>query len=150
MPTLRACGVLVFRRDPRMSFLLLRRPEWWDLPKGHVDAGESDMECALRELYEETGITAKNIDLDDDFRFQTEYVVHNSRRYPNQAARKSVLIFLAWLRNDVPIRLTEHVDFEWFDWRPPHQIQPQTIDPLLASVAEHLASSSDGGKTGPA
>ena len=28
----------------------------WDFPKGHVDEGESHMDCALRELCEETGM----------------------------------------------------------------------------------------------
>ena len=33
----------------------------WDLPKGHVDAGESDEECAVREVAEETGVTGAKI-----------------------------------------------------------------------------------------
>ena len=33
----------------------------WDLPKGHVDAGESDGECAVREIAEETGVTGAKI-----------------------------------------------------------------------------------------
>ena len=33
----------------------------WDLPKGHVDAGESDEECAVREIAEETGVTGAKI-----------------------------------------------------------------------------------------
>lgn len=33
----------------------------WDLPKGHVDAGESDEECAVREIAEETGVAGAKI-----------------------------------------------------------------------------------------
>lgn len=29
----------------------------WSLPKGHMEGRETDLQCALRELYEETGIT---------------------------------------------------------------------------------------------
>tara|TARA_B100000029_G_scaffold510530_1_gene602233 strand:- start:331 stop:759 length:429 start_codon:yes stop_codon:yes gene_type:complete len=29
----------------------------WSLPKGHVDKGESILDAAIREIYEETGIT---------------------------------------------------------------------------------------------
>ena len=47
-------GFLVIRRQPEVSFLLLRHPDRWDLPKGHLDPGETPAECALRELEEET------------------------------------------------------------------------------------------------
>lgn len=33
----------------------------WGLPKGHVDSGESDAECAVREIAEETGVTDAKI-----------------------------------------------------------------------------------------
>ena len=33
----------------------------WDLPKGHVDSGESDEECAVREIAEETGVEGAKI-----------------------------------------------------------------------------------------
>ena len=29
----------------------------WSLPKGHIDPGETELETAKREIYEETGIT---------------------------------------------------------------------------------------------
>ena len=29
----------------------------WSLPKGHMEGRENDLQCALRELFEETGIT---------------------------------------------------------------------------------------------
>ena len=33
----------------------------WDFPKGHIDDGETEIQTALRELEEETGIA--NVDL---------------------------------------------------------------------------------------
>lgn len=33
----------------------------FDIPKGHIEDGESYLQCALRELYEETGIAADEI-----------------------------------------------------------------------------------------
>ena len=53
---IKACGFLVFRDVPDPSFLLMKHPKRWDLPKGHVDPGESEVETALRELHEETGL----------------------------------------------------------------------------------------------
>lgn len=39
--------------------LVVHRPRYgdWSLPKGKADDGESDADCALREVWEETGFT---------------------------------------------------------------------------------------------
>lgn len=43
------------------EILLMRRRGWWDLPKGHVEAGETHEQAALREVAEETGLTDVSI-----------------------------------------------------------------------------------------
>ncbi len=139
MAQLKACGVLVFRDEPDESFLLMRHHDRYDLPKGHLDEGESERECALRELAEETGIPAEAVQLDPRFRFTTSYTVR-SKRHGGQEREKTVVIFLGWLSEPVEITPTEHRSYEWVTWRPPHQIQTKTIDPLLAKVAEYRAA----------
>ncbi len=123
-------GFLVIRREPRLSFLLLRHPDRWDLPKGHVDPGETPPESALRELEEETGITAGQISIVEGFEFQFSYPAPD-RQQPSEMARKSLVIYLAWLETPVEVKVSEHDSYCWFDWDPPHRIQQQTIDPLL-------------------
>jgi 8-oxo-dGTP diphosphatase len=51
----RAAGGVV-RRDGRV--LLVHRPKYddWTFPKGKAEDGESDEDCALREVREETGL----------------------------------------------------------------------------------------------
>src|SRR5688500_15127352 len=136
MRQLKSCGVILFRREPVLSFLLMKHRDRWDLPKGHVDEGETDIACALRELQEETGIAAADIELEPDFCFKTVYDVQ-SKRF-GEACRKTLVIYLARLLRDVPIVLSEHLGYQWFSWNPPHRIQAQTIDPLLAEVERHL------------
>jgi 8-oxo-dGTP pyrophosphatase MutT (NUDIX family) len=46
------CGALIGRLDRRGRLL-------WSLPKGHVEAGESHEDTAVREVAEETGITGR-------------------------------------------------------------------------------------------
>lgn len=132
MPEVKSCGFLIVRGEPIHEFLLMRHADRWDLPKGHVDPGESEMQCALRELREETGILATDIDVLDGFRFETRYQVRAKKR--SQLYEKTLVIFLARLRRDVMLALSEHPGYQWFPWSPPHKIQAWTIDPLLAEV----------------
>jgi bis(5'-nucleosidyl)-tetraphosphatase len=136
MEPIKACGVLLFRPPPERSFLLMRHADRWDLPKGHLDRGETEVECALRELEEETGIGAGQVRLDPRFRFTVDYLVP-SREAGGQLRPKRLVVFLGELPGAVSIRLTEHLGCEWFPWAPPQAIQAQTIDGLLAAVAEY-------------
>lgn len=136
--TVRAGGLLLLTQTDPRQFLLLRHPDRWDLPKGHCELGESFLDAALRELTEETGIPKSAVELDPDFCFELQYPVRYKKR-GNQVLTKQLRYFLGYLAHVPELTLTEHQDSRWFPWRPPHQIQPQTIDPLLAAVAKHIA-----------
>jgi 8-oxo-dGTP pyrophosphatase MutT (NUDIX family) len=49
----RAAGGFILKNNAVLS---IYRYEHWDFPKGHVEAGETDEEAAMREVTEETGI----------------------------------------------------------------------------------------------
>ncbi len=132
----KSCGFLIYRNNPARSFLLMRHTDRWDLPKGHVDPNETNLECALRELKEETGIGADDIRLDEEFKFKHKYLVSNPR-YGSGSRKKKLIVYLAELIQEVEIQVTEHAGFEWFEWNPPHDIQERTINPLLKEVASH-------------
>lgn len=135
-----ASGILILTESTPKQFLLLQHRDRWDLPKGHREAGETIQETARRETQEETGLTADKIKLDPDFEYKLSYLV----QYPNRTTpvNKEVTYFLGWVAETFTPTLTEHIGFQWFDWNPPHQIQTQTIDGLLAAVAQHLHSNS--------
>ena len=137
MHQLKSCGFLIVRGNPIDDFLLMIHPDRLDLPKGHVDPGETEMECALRELVEETGITRQDIHIHADYRFELKYIIH-PKRTNFEKTEKTLVIFLATLIRDVEIALTEHEGYEWREWSPPHVIQQQTIDPLLAHLEAYL------------
>ena len=135
-----AAGVLLMTREEPRQFLLMRHPDRWDLPKGHAEQGESPEQTAMREMVEETGLEPHDVELDPDFHFLIEYPV----RYPGEDTErlKRVHYFLAWLDQPLNIGCTEHDEARWFDWEPPHEIQSNTVDPLLMKVAEFLQSRS--------
>ncbi|MEK7206037.1 MAG: NUDIX domain-containing protein [candidate division NC10 bacterium] len=51
-----SAGVILFRSHPQREYLLLDYGSHWDLPKGHIEAGEDPQTTAARELQEETDI----------------------------------------------------------------------------------------------
>jgi 8-oxo-dGTP diphosphatase len=73
----RAAGGLVVRGG---NILLVHRPKYddWTFPKGKALDGESDEDCALREVHEETGLRCE---LEDDLG-ATAYV--DARGRPKQ------------------------------------------------------------------
>ena len=74
MIQLRAAGVICFKQGKsKKKFLLMKHKNRFDLPKGHQEEGETDIETALRELEEETGISADQIEIDQDFHFELQY-----------------------------------------------------------------------------
>ena len=134
-----SCGVLIVRGDPIDEFLLMEHKNRLDLPKGHVDPGETEMQCALRELEEETGIASDDIEIDSKFRFEHQYSVW-PKKFSREECEKTLVIFMATLVRETEIIVTEHEGYRWVTWNPPHKIQEQTIDPLLNCVQEFVES----------
>jgi 8-oxo-dGTP pyrophosphatase MutT (NUDIX family) len=52
-----SCGVILLDSKGRVLLAHATETSHWDIPKGQGDPGESHLDAALRELYEETGIS---------------------------------------------------------------------------------------------
>lgn len=105
----KSCGALVYRsQSGRMQLLILRHRMGghWSFPKGHVEGAETEIETALREVKEETGLT---IELFDGFREQVTYS-------PRPGIRKDVVYFLGFARDSRTTRQEEEIsEIRWIN-----------------------------------
>ena len=53
-------GIICMSKAKKYLLVKGRKSNKWSFPKGHRNRGEMAMECALRELYEETGISLES------------------------------------------------------------------------------------------
>ena len=99
--------ILCKKNGERKYLLLLHGSDYWNFPKGKLESGESEIEAAVRELEEETGIT--KIKIMDEFAFSYDYYFHAG----GFEIKKLVKMFLAYyLGGDVVIS-HEHRRFKW-------------------------------------
>lgn len=79
----KSCGCIVIDND---KVLLVKQNDGHTaFPKGHIEQGETEEECALRETFEETGLKVKII---NGYRYTQTYFV-------KQDVLKEVVYFLA-------------------------------------------------------
>jgi bis(5'-nucleosidyl)-tetraphosphatase len=103
-----SAGVVLFRQGPERRYLLLRsaltRRPVWEFAKGAVEPGETELEAAVRELEEETGLTPADYSLHDGFVEEERYFFTRESGDERRLIRKRVTYFLAeWHQGEVRI-----------------------------------------------
>ena len=115
----------------------MKHPHRYDLPKGHIEPSETELECALRELFEETSIEREQVCIDNNFRFEFVYSP-KYKRFDNKKVEKTLIMFLGRVEKTLEVISSEHSSYEWIEWNPPHNFQNQIINSLLLSVEQFL------------
>ncbi|MDX1655357.1 MAG: NUDIX domain-containing protein [Candidatus Competibacteraceae bacterium] len=106
-----SAGVIVVRRHHNQyKYLILRAYNYWDFPKGMVEPGETPLEAARREVWEETTLA------DLDFRWGERY--RETRPYNH--GRKVARYYIAVTRTrevSLPVNpllgRPEHSEYRW-------------------------------------
>ena len=110
----KSCGVVLFNSGKvlllRHSSISSRGGGHWDFPKGHIDDGETEIQTALRELEEETGIAHANVI--DGFRDTITYTFSGGQ----ERIGKEVIFFLATTEESKVTLSHEHIDYSWLDF----------------------------------
>jgi 8-oxo-dGTP pyrophosphatase MutT (NUDIX family) len=104
-------GVILFRintSNKEVLYLLLHYPRgYWDLVKGKVESNETPQETALRELKEETGLSAKLI---GDFEQSLTYYFKSPT---GELIHKTVSFFVAETNQENVTISEEHIGYRW-------------------------------------
>ena len=108
--TRNTAGIIVYRMSNGIPEVLLLFNGRWSPPKGGRQKGESELENAFRETFEETGLVASDLTMINDYRYEFEY--------SKCGKKKRVVVFLAEI-NDPKHKIiisNEHSKFEWMEY----------------------------------
>lgn len=113
--------VLIHTQD--LQVLLLERVDkagFWQSVTGSLEDGETPYDAAIREVAEETGLDARQYDL-QDWQSSNVYEIypHWRYRYAPNVTHNTEHVFGLELPRPLPVQLApdEHVRYEWVDWR---------------------------------
>ena|SRR3972149_7813944 len=119
MPVEKSAGAIIFRRKgKKIYYLLLHYPsninakkDYWDLPKGHIEKREKEIETARREVFEETGL--KNILFKEGYEKTIKYFF----RSRGQTIFKTVVFYLGETKTETVHISSEHIGFKWLPYK---------------------------------
>ena len=68
-------------KEGRWLFVRHRERTTWEMPAGHIEKGESPDRAAIRELYEEAGVTDSALEIVCDYRVTVNEISEGGRVY---------------------------------------------------------------------
>ena len=126
----RSCGVIPYRitSEGIRYLLILQTNGFWSLPKGHMEAFETEQETALRELQEETGLQAT---LHEGFREMVSYPMSGGRT-------KQVVLFPGKVSGRIALQYSEAIRYRWVSARDAIQLLHPDFTPVMERVQHYL------------
>lgn len=116
-------SALVLIHTPDLQVLIMERADkagFWQSVTGSLEDGETPLQAALREVFEETGLDANKYNL-QDWQASNVYEIypHWHHRYAPSVVENTEHLFGLELPSQLTIKLApdEHVRYEWVDWR---------------------------------
>lgn len=133
----KSCGAVIYRRigsSIEYLCLLQGRSGYYSVPKGHMEAFETQEQTAIRETYEETGISAE---LKPDFKAEVRYDIPNNKQ-------KLVVLFLAEFSGQVCIDGKEIKQYRWVEHETAKQLLPPWYAKVIDSAEEYIKGQGAG------
>jgi 8-oxo-dGTP pyrophosphatase MutT (NUDIX family) len=105
MKTEKSCGAVIFNDEDKV-LIVKHNAGHWDFPKGHMEAGETETQNAIREVKEETNI---DIEIISDKKYEINYKIGGRKK-------KKVIFFIAKaISFDLKNQENEIISCEWID-----------------------------------
>ena len=131
-------GVVVLRRfSGAWRCLLLRAYRNWDFPKGEIDAGETPLAAARREVAEETTLTTFAFLWGDTFCDTGPYGNGKIARYYLAESPNGDVV----LPVSAELGRPEHHEFRWVDFQAAKKLAPPRLQPIVAWAEKSAGSS---------
>ena len=107
----KACGCIIIENN---KILLIQQTKgFWGFPKGHVEAGETEIETAKREVKEETNL---EVEIDTTKRYTMQYITDTN-------IDKEVVLFLARrVKGEEKYQASELIDMKWASYKEAMQL----------------------------
>ena len=131
-----SAGVIVYYDEkvndqPTRLYLLLNyRRGYWDLPKGKLEQGETNLQAAIRELKEETGLVAE---IHEGFEQSLSYMFKDP---DGDLVQKTVVFFVGKVETKEVILSHEHLSYKWLPYK-------ETVQQLTYANAQQTLTMAD-------
>jgi 8-oxo-dGTP pyrophosphatase MutT (NUDIX family) len=132
-------GIQILNRNNEFELITLREivnkstTSWieteWEFPKGRRDYDEKDLDCALREFEEETGLSSKSICIVENLLpFEEMFIGSNHKSYKHK-------YFLAYMGND-DMNIKEEMEGELSNFQTSEvsKLEWKTVEECLACI----------------
>lgn len=141
MKTEFSAGVIVYYEDVindqsvRLYLLLNYRKGYWDLAKGKLEAGETNLQAAIRELKEETGLTAE---IHAGFEQSLTYMFKD---FSGELVQKTVTYFVGKAPTKEVRISSEHLSYKWLPLKDTLQELTYVNSQQIVAMADHFVDS---------
>jgi len=132
MPQEKSAGAIILFKNEEIEYLLLQYASkrgndksYWDLPKGHVEKGETEVDTVKREVKEETGLSS--LEFIKGFRREIKYFF----RFEGKTIFKIVAFYLAEVKSKEIAISEEHLSYTWLPYK-------QALDKLTFKNAKDI------------
>ncbi len=102
-------GCILISPERKILTVKGRQSDKWSFPKGHIESNETTLQCALRELYEETGVVPPD-----------EYYSYKQFKHPINKKLNTAGYYIYYVPREYPtyiFDIEEVSEAKWLSWK---------------------------------